>query len=83
MRLVAWFGLTGVLLGGAAALGGCVADERGDTFVARAPVRAYDLRDPSTSAPLPSKMPWQLTPASTAAIAQGRADDRRRQRPLR
>lgn len=69
MRKRQRFGLLCGVLTGSFALGGCVVDDDLNLFtaVATAPNQAELTAPP----PIPSKMPWQLTPASTASVAQG------------
>lgn len=54
----------------AALLGGCVSDENGALLSVSQPKMPL-LSAVVAPAPIPTAMPWQLTPASTASIAQG------------
>ena len=67
MRALWYFGVIAVAASG---LGGCVSNDYVALFEPSAPP-AVDPNDVNAPAPVPSKMPWQLTPASTASIAQG------------
>ena len=49
-------------------LGGCVTD---DAFTALAERQPAPVQAVTAAVPQPSPIPWQLTPASTASIAQG------------
>lgn len=68
MRAVSRCVVLGCVFIAGGTLAGCVADENFATFNAVAAVPTPEIIEP---APLPSQMPWQLSPASTNSVAQG------------
>ena len=69
MRSLWHFGAVVGLVAAVGALGGCAGDDYLALYTPATPPIATVVLD--MPAPIPSKIPWQLTPASTASIAQG------------